>query len=106
VADARAAGLLALALLACAPARAAGGATHTVTIENMQFSPAELTVKRGDRVTWVNKDLVAHTATAAHAFDTHDIEPGRSWSHVMDEPGRYPYVCTFHPAMKATLIVE
>jgi plastocyanin len=31
--------------------------TCTVTIENLQFSPAELAVRRGDRIVWVNKDF-------------------------------------------------
>ena len=38
--------------------------SYTVTIENLQFSPAELKVHRGDRVIWVNKDFFPHTATA------------------------------------------
>ena len=80
--------------------------THTVTIEAMQFSPRILTVKRGDRVKWVNKDLVPHTATAARVFDSRSLAPRASWSYVARKPGRYDYVCTLHPTMKATLIVE
>jgi len=101
----RVAGLLALAGFAAAPAWPAGAA-HTVTIENMQFSPAALSVHRGDHVTWVNKDFVAHTATAAKAFDSHEIAPWRSWTQVMRKAGRYDVVCTLHPTMKATLTVE
>jgi plastocyanin len=95
---------------ACSPSRGApawaAGATHTITIEGMQFTPAELTVKRGDRVVWVNKDLVTHTATAGKAFDSGNIGANESWAHVMSQPGRYDYMCTLHPTMKATLIVE
>ena len=38
-------------------------AAHTVVIENMQFNPATLTVRRGERIVWVNKDLFPHTVT-------------------------------------------
>ena len=38
--------------------------THYVVIEQMRFNPPTLTVQRGDRIQWVNKDLVAHTASA------------------------------------------
>jgi plastocyanin len=92
-----------LALFA-APAIAAG--KHTVRIEGMQFAPATLTVKRGEQVVWVNQDLVPHTATAPKAFDSRSIAPGASWKMTAKKPGRYEYVCSFHPTMKATLVVE
>jgi plastocyanin len=95
------------AMLAMTAANAAAaGATHTVVIEGMRFSPDSLTVERGDKIVWVNKDLVAHTATAANAFDSHEIAPQSSWTYVARKPGHYAYVCTLHPTMKATLIVE
>ena len=65
-----------------------------------------LTVKRGERVVWTNKDLVPHTATAAKVFDSRSVAPNASWSYVARKPGRYDYVCTLHPTMKATLVVE
>jgi len=80
--------------------------THVVTIENMRFSPDALTVQRGDRVVWINKDLFAHTATAvSKAFDSHNIEPNASWTYVAGKPGEYDYVCALHPTMKARLTV-
>lgn len=82
-------------------------ATHTVIIENMRFSPDELTVKRGDRVVWVNKDLFPHTVTAdGKAFDSGSIAVDASWSYVTNQPGDYAYLCTFHPTMKGRLIVR
>jgi len=84
----------------------AAPAAHTVTIENMQFNPPTLAVKRGDRVTWVNKDLFPHTATAARAFDSRAIAPNATWTWRAGASGRHDYVCTLHPTMKATLVVE
>ena len=52
---------LSLALMAAAPASAA---TVEVTIKQLVFSPALISVKQGDTIEWVNKDFVAHTATA------------------------------------------
>jgi plastocyanin len=98
-----AAGLAGLALVL--PAWAAA-ATHTVTIEGMQFVPATLTVKRGDRVVWRNRDVVPHTATAAGAFDSGSIGAGKSGSLVLRTPGRHAYVCSFHPGMKALVVVQ
>lgn len=80
--------------------------THTVKIEGMQFVPPTLTVKAGDRIVWRNADLVPHTVTARGRFDSGAIAPGTSWSHAAPAPGRYDYVCSFHPGMKATLVVQ
>jgi plastocyanin len=86
---------------------AAQGAVHTVVIENLQFSPAELQVHRGDRIVWVNKDLFPHTATAtSHAFDSGSIAANASWTYVASKAGEYAYGCTFHPTMKAILKVQ
>ena len=82
--------------------------THTVLIENMRFSPEALAVHPGDRIVWRNNDLVPHTATAtaAKVFDSGSIAPGQSWSTVVRQKGKVPYVCTFHPGMNATLTVQ
>lgn len=84
---------------------AAGVVTHVVTIQGMQFEPAELVVERGSRVVWVNEDLVPHTVTAK-AFDSGNIPVNASWSHVASQPGDHAYLCAFHPTMKGKLIVR
>jgi plastocyanin len=82
-------------------------ATYVVVIEQMRFQPAALTVARGDRVVWVNKDLFPHTATAdAKAFDSQAIAPDASWSYVARDTGHYAYSCTLHPTMHAVLNVR
>lgn len=80
--------------------------THTVTIDAARFSPAELTVKAGDTIVWVNKDLLAHTATAKDGgFDSKVIQPGKSWRFVAKRKGTFAYACSFHP-MNGTLTVR
>ncbi|WP_427912385.1 cupredoxin domain-containing protein [Ramlibacter sp. MMS24-I3-19] len=98
------AGLFVVAL-AAAPC-AGWAATHDVTIEGMKFEPAEVTVRAGDTVVWHNKDLVPHTATAAGTFDSKEIGPGKQWSWTARKPGRQPYVCTYHPGMQGTVVVQ
>jgi len=80
---------------------------RTVVIEGMVYTPSTFTVGRGERVTWVNRDLVAHTVTAADgSFDSGSIAAGASWSTVATRAGRLAYACTFHPTMTATLDVR
>ena len=94
--------LLAALVLPCA----AWSATHEVTIEGMKFEPAVVTVRPGDTVVWRNKDVVPHTATANGVFDSKEIAAGKRWSWSARKPGRHAYVCTYHPGMQGTVVVQ
>jgi plastocyanin len=98
------AGAVAPGLSAAAPVRKP--VTHMVTIDGARFSPADLTVRAGDTIVWVNNDILAHTATARDgAFDSKVIEPGRRWKFVVKQKGTFAYTCSFHP-MDAVLNVQ
>jgi plastocyanin len=96
-------GLCSIGLGAAAPA--AKPATHTVVMEAVSFQPADLTVRAGDSVVWVNKDPYPHTATSDR-FDSKIIAADRSWRYAAKARGEFPYVCTLHPTMKGTLRVR
>jgi plastocyanin len=82
-------------------------ATHTVTIEGTRFHPEVLTVKAGDSIVWVNKDPFPHTVTSrAGGFDSHEIPPDKSWTYMARTKGKFPYLCTLHPTMRAMLRVH
>jgi plastocyanin len=81
--------------------------TNAVTIQNYAFSPATITVKVGDTVTWMNNDSTAHSATADDgSFDTGLFSPGQSKSFTFKKAGTYTYHCSAHPYMKGTVIVK
>ena len=81
--------------------------THTVTIDGSRFEPETLSVAAGDTVVWVNKDLVAHTATSkTGVFDSGLIAPGKSWKYKPKRVGDFAYSCTYHPTMNGTLRVK
>lgn len=96
---------LAFALLPALAATAVAE-THTVTIVGMAFEPATLTVRRGDTVVWRNQDVVPHTATAPGSFDSGLIAAAASWSWTAARAGRFDYVCSYHPGMKAAVVVQ
>lgn len=100
-------GVIASLVLALSGAAEASPTTYTVVIEQMRFNPPALTVRPGDRVTWVNKDLFPHTVSAnSKAFDSRNIAPNASWTYVARQPGNYPYLCGLHPTMGGTLTVR
>ena len=84
-----------------------------VTVKQFQFMPAELTVNSGTNVTWTNQDDILHTATSGATpgtpdgkFDGQMDGRGKSFSHVFDQSGRYPYFCSRHTSMTGTVVVE
>lgn len=73
----------------------------------MKFVPERLELARGERVTFVNKDLVPHTVTATPAgIESGEIAGGASWTLTAAKSGEVAYICRFHPMMRATLLVK
>ena len=80
---------------------------HTVIIGNFKFSPEVLSVKPGDRIVWVNQDIVPHTATAFdNSWDTGAIGSSESKEMAVMKAQTLAYYCYYHPAMKAKLLLE
>ena len=80
--------------------------TVVVTIRDFAFEPANITVRTGATVVWVNEGAVAHTATAAGAFDTGLIQPRARASYTFRAAGEHAYLCTPHPFMTGRVIVQ
>lgn len=88
------------------PAAAVAEATHRVAIREFAFDPAVIEIAAGESVTWTNGDLAPHTATAAEgAWDTGALGRGEEATIRFATPGRYAYVCAFHPHMTGQVIV-
>jgi plastocyanin len=78
-----------------------------VKIDNFAFAPAQLTVKPGTTVTWVNEDDIPHTVVAtAKAFRSKALDTDDKFSFTFTTPGSYGYFCSLHPHMQGTIVVE
>jgi plastocyanin len=81
--------------------------TH-VRILNYCFGPTILRVRRGETVTWTNRDGWAHTVLGANGtwggFDSLRRDGGEV-SYRFARSGIYPYVCTYHPGMIGAIVV-
>jgi len=84
-------------------ARAHDGTVH-VTIEKLAFQPADIEVKAGETIEWINKDPFAHTATVKGGWEV-SIPPGKSATHVATADDNVDYYCRFHPNMKGRIRV-
>ncbi|MBL25033.1 MAG: copper-binding protein [Rhodospirillaceae bacterium] len=77
---------------------------HQVEILNFAFKPAKLKVKAGDRITWINKDAVPHTATAKDSSWNTGLLKKNQRGTITVKPGmKEDYFCRFHPTMTAKL---
>ena len=72
----------------------------------MQFQPAVLTIKKGDTVTWINKDFVDHDVTEEklRAWKSPTIKAGKKFSRVITASTEY--FCSIHVVMKGKLKVN
>ena len=82
-------------------------ASASVTIRDFEFAPATVTVNEGDTVTWTNEGPTVHTATAEDgSFDTGSLRKGESGSATFTSAGSISYICTPHPNMRGTIVVQ
>ncbi len=82
--------------------------TRTVLIQDFRFKPAHITIKRGTRVRWINKDSAPHTATAIipRSFDSGRLGKGQRYSHTFKSAGKKRYLCEIHPHMRRSVVVK
>ena len=88
-----------------AAAQSAETATRIVEMTDSTFAPRTVDVKVGETVTFVDKDEIAHTATAEGTFDSGTLREGATFDFKATKAGTFSYVCSFHPGMTGTIKV-
>ena len=85
----------------------AAASAAKITIDNFSFGPP-LTVPPGALISITNKDPMEHSVTSdtKGVFDT-DVEGGADKTfNAPNQPGDYPFHCSYHPTMKGVLTVK
>jgi plastocyanin len=83
--------------------------TDTVSIKDFAFSPVNISVKAGTKVTWTNNDSAPHTVTETDGKtgpSSGNLSNGDSYSFTFTKPGIYHYDCSIHPNMTGTVTVN
>jgi plastocyanin len=101
-------GASALTTAALAPAGGAASSTKKVMIKDFNYSPKKVTISRGTKVTWTDKDSANHTVTfrGKGARSTGNIDEGQSRSLTFKKAGTFKYICEYHPNMHGTVVVR
>ena len=87
------------------PAPGGGGGAVTLSAQDIQFSPTDLSAASGDTIEFDNADDVKHSFTAEELEIDEDVEAGESVSIDLGEAeaGSYDFICKYHPDMTGTL---
>ena len=79
-----------------------------VRIEGYRYLPAEITIKAGESVRWINHEKrTSHSIVfpAEGGLESERLFPLESWQRRFEKPGRYDYHCGPHPEMKGVVVV-
>jgi plastocyanin len=78
-----------------------------VVMQNNEFAPADIKVKVGQKIHWVNNDSYPHnvTATKGDDFKSKNINGGGTFDYTADKAGKIDYVCTIHSGQSGTITV-
>ena len=78
-----------------------------VKIDNFSFGPADLTVRVGTTITWMNRDDIPHTVVSPDkVFKSTVLDTDEKFSFTFNKPGTFPYFCSIHPKMTGKVVVQ
>jgi plastocyanin len=84
-----------------------GGQTQ-IEIKDFHFNPQTLTVKSGEKITWINRDEEPHTVVSVEKQfkKSPPLDTDQEFTITAGAPGTYTYFCSVHPKMTGTIVVE
>src|ERR1700757_2630450 len=85
-----------------------GAGENRIEIKDFAFNPQTLTVKSGEKITWVNRDEEPHTVVSVEKQfkKSPALDTDQEFTVTAGAPGTYSYFCSVHPKMTGTIVVE
>ena len=83
-----------------------GDDTHTIVQQGRVFRPGEVTINRGEALTFTNNDEFIHQIYAVGLFDSDEKAPGQNLTESFPESGTFEVRCHIHPKMKLVVHVK
>src|SRR6266576_657206 len=80
---------------------------NRIEIKDFAFNPQTITVKAGEKVTWINRDEAPHTALSVEKQfkKSTALDTDQEFTITAGAPGTYTYFCSVHPKMTGTIVV-
>ena len=84
-----------------------GAGQNKIEIKDFAFNPQTITVKSGDKITWINRDEEPHTVVSVgKKFQrSPGLDTDQEFTITAGAPGTYTYFCSVHPKMTGTIVV-
>ena len=80
-----------------------------VVMEKMAFHPDTVTVVKGTKVTWTDKQsFIPHNVISdtKGLFDSGNMHKNDTFSYTFNDTGTFNYYCSHHKKMRGTVIVK
>jgi len=79
-----------------------------IEIKDFAFSPQTITVKSGEKITWINRDEEPHTVVSVEKQfkKSSALDTDQEFTVTAGAPGTYTYFCSVHPKMTGTIVVS
>jgi plastocyanin len=97
---------LVAAILAAEGVARAADRNIVIVQKGRAFRPAEVTIARGQTVTFTNEDSYLHQIYAAGLFDSEEKAPGENLNETFTQTGTFLVRCHIHPTMRMTVHVR
>jgi plastocyanin len=80
---------------------------NKIEIKDFAFNPQTLTVKSGEKITWINRDEEPHTVVSVQKQfkKSTALDTDQEFTITAGAPGTYTYFCSVHPKMTGTIVV-
>ena len=89
-----------------ATAALAADPAHTIVQSGRAFHPGEVTIAKGESLTFTNNDQFIHQIYAAGLFDSEEKAPGEDLTESFPQAGTFEVRCHIHPKMKLVVHVK
>jgi plastocyanin len=85
-----------------------GTSGNRIEIKDFAFNPQTITVKSGEKITWINRDEEPHTIVSVEKEfkKSSALDTDQEFTITAGAPGTYTYYCSVHPKMTGTIVVE
>jgi len=81
-------------------------ADATIMQKGRRFNPGEITIRRGESLTFTNNDEFIHQIYVTDLFDSDERIPGQTLVENFPGAGTFEVRCHIHPKMKLTVHVK
>ena len=80
---------------------------NKIEIKDFAFNPQAITVKSGEKITWINRDEEPHTIVSVEKQfkKSTALDTDQEFTITAGTPGTYTYYCSVHPKMTGTIVV-